>query len=62
VRAELARILESLEFAVPERARSFLRYVVEETLAGRTDRLKGYTIATVPVPAKAAAAKPPGAS
>jgi adenylate cyclase len=61
VRTQLARVLGSPEFAVPERARTFLRYVVEETLAGRTDRLKGYTIATVPVPAKAAA-KPPGSS
>ena len=31
---------------VPERARSFLRYLVEQTLAGRADRLKGYTIGT----------------
>jgi adenylate cyclase len=61
VRAQLARILASPEFAVPERGRTFLRYVVEETLAGRTDRLKGHTIATVPVPARAAA-KPPGSS
>lgn len=27
-------------------ARGFLRYLVEQTLAGRADRLKGYTIAT----------------
>lgn len=46
VRAQLAKIVNSPEFAVPERARSFLRYVVEEALAGRADRLKGYTIAT----------------
>ena len=46
VRAQLARILGSPEFVVPERARSFLRYLVEQTLAGRADRLKGYTIAT----------------
>ena len=45
-RAELARILDSPEFVVPERARSFLRYLVEQTLAGRADRLKGYTIGT----------------
>jgi adenylate cyclase len=45
MRAQLARIIASPEFVVPERARSFLRYVVEETLAGHADRLKGYTIA-----------------
>ena len=46
VRAQLARILGSPEFAVPQRGRDFLRHVVEETLAGHADRLKGYTIAT----------------
>lgn len=45
VRSQLARIVASPEFVVPERARNFLRYVVEETLAGRAKRLKGYTIA-----------------
>ena len=46
VRHQLARILGSPEFVVPERARGFLRYVVEQTLTGHADRLKGYTIAT----------------
>ena len=46
MRAQLAHILGSPEFVVPERARGFLRYLVEQTLAGRADRLKGYTIAT----------------
>ena len=46
VRAQLARILASPEFMVPERARGFLRYLVEQTLAGHADQLKGYTIAT----------------
>ena len=46
MRDQLARILGSPEFVVPERARGFLRYVVEQTLAGHADRLKGYTIAT----------------
>lgn len=44
VREQLARIVASPEFAAPERARRFLRYVVKETLAGHADRLKGYTI------------------
>ena len=46
VRAELGRILESPHFDASERNRHFLTYVVEETLAGRTDRIKAYTIAT----------------
>jgi adenylate cyclase len=45
VRTQLPRIIASPEFVAPERARSFLRYVVEETLAGHADRLKGYSIA-----------------
>jgi len=46
VRAELDRILESPHFDASERNRHFLTYVVEETLAGRTGRIKAYTIAT----------------
>jgi TolB-like protein len=45
VRAELARVLGSSVFAQAGRSTEFLRFVVEETLAGRADRLKGYTIA-----------------
>lgn len=45
VRAQLARIVASPGFDVPERSRGFLRFVVEETLAGRGERIKGYTIA-----------------
>jgi TolB-like protein/tetratricopeptide (TPR) repeat protein len=45
VRGELARILASPNFQTSERRRAFLRYIVEETLAGRGDRLKGYSIA-----------------
>jgi adenylate cyclase len=44
VRAQLDRIIASSEFAAPERLRRFLRYIVEETLAGRADRIKAYTI------------------
>ena len=46
VRAELGRMLESPHFDASERNRGFLTYVVEEALAGRTDRIKAYTIAT----------------
>ena len=46
VRRELASVLESPEFMVPERARRFLSYIVEESLAGRADRIKAFSIAT----------------
>src|SRR4051812_31614802 len=45
VRAQLERIVASAEFTVPERARRMLRYVVEEALAGRGERIKAYTVA-----------------
>ncbi|MGK9236788.1 hypothetical protein KXS07_33525 [Inquilinus limosus] len=45
IREALERILTSADFRASERNRRFLRYVVEETLAGRTDRIKGYSIA-----------------
>jgi len=46
VQRQLERILASPDFLVAERARRFLRFVVEETLAGRGDRIKAYSIAT----------------
>jgi TolB-like protein len=46
VRGQLQRILDSPAFEASERRRRFLRYVVDESLAGRADRLKGYSIAT----------------
>lgn len=46
VRAALGRVLASPDFSANDRRRAFLTYVVEETLAGRGDRLKGYAIAT----------------
>ncbi len=46
VRLELERILSSGDFDASPRNRHFLRYVVEETLAGRADRIKAYAIAT----------------
>ena len=45
VRGQLDRILASGEFVAPDRLKSFLRFAVEETLAGRAERLKAYTIA-----------------
>ena len=46
IREELNRILASREFHATDRMRDFLRFVVEEALAGRADQLKGFTIAT----------------
>ena len=46
IRAQLERVLAHREFQATDRMRDFLRFVVEETLAGRGKRLKGFTIAT----------------
>jgi adenylate cyclase len=46
IREELDRVLSSSDFSGSERHRRFLSYIVEETLAGRGDRLKAYNIAT----------------
>lgn len=45
VREQLERIVSSAEFMVPDRGRRFLRYVVDEALAGRSHYLKAFTIA-----------------
>jgi TolB-like protein len=45
VRAALERVLASRCFEQAGRSSSFLRFVVEQTLAGQGERLKGYTIA-----------------
>ncbi|MEP9366223.1 hypothetical protein [Xanthobacter sp. VNH20] len=44
-RAALARVLASDEFVSSPRLADFLRFVVEATLGGRADAIKGYTIA-----------------
>ncbi len=44
-RAQLARVLASPDFDATDRDRRFLSHVVEESLAGRADRIKAYTIA-----------------
>ncbi len=46
VRDSVARILSSSTFALSDRHRRFLAFVVDETLAGRGNRIKAYTIAT----------------
>ncbi|MEP9355064.1 hypothetical protein ABLE93_15860 [Xanthobacter sp. KR7-65] len=45
VRAALDRVLASADFVASPRLAAFLRFVVESTLDGRADALKGYTIA-----------------
>jgi TolB-like protein/tetratricopeptide (TPR) repeat protein len=44
LRSAAARILGSTSFARCASQRRFLQFIVEETLAGRADRLKGYTL------------------
>jgi TolB-like protein len=46
IRAQLAEILQSPHFDSTSRSRRFLTYVVEETLAGRAERIKAFSIAT----------------
>lgn len=46
IRAMLDRILQSPDFDATPRSRRFLAYVVDETLAGRGDRIKAFSIAT----------------
>lgn len=46
LRQELACLLAAPSFDASDRNRRFLTYIVEETLAGRADRIKAYCIAT----------------
>ena len=46
VNAAVVRVLASPNFDASERNRNFLTYVVEQTLAGRAERIKAYNIAT----------------
>ncbi|MFT3731030.1 MAG: hypothetical protein QM780_06325 [Hyphomicrobium sp.] len=45
IRAQLDRVVNSSSFQQSQRRRRFLEFLVEEALAGRAERLKGYTIA-----------------
>lgn len=45
IRLQLERIVLSPEFPKVGRSAAFLRYVVEEVIAAREDRIKGYSIA-----------------
>jgi adenylate cyclase len=46
VRAQLDHLVASPDLDLSARARKFLRYIVEETLAGRADRIKAYSVGT----------------
>ena len=46
VRDQLERLLSSASLRLSTRRRDLLRFLVEETLEGRADRLKGFTVAT----------------
>ena len=45
IRDQLERILASDEFRASDKQRTFLSFVVDETLADRSSQLKGYTVA-----------------
>ncbi len=45
ITSQLDRILESAEFMSARRLQQFLRYVVGQTIQGRSERIKQYTIA-----------------
>ena len=45
IRDELNRILSSPDFKASKRRKQFLRFVVEESLSGKADTIKAYTIA-----------------
>ena len=44
IREHLSGLLSSTAFAQVDRLKRFLRYVVEETVAGRSEKLKEYSI------------------
>ena len=46
IQKQLRRILGSPEFQATDRQRDFLQFVITETIAGRDQEIKGYTVAT----------------
>ena len=46
IQRQLSQILASKEFHATERQREFLKFVVAEKIAGRSDEIKGYAVAT----------------
>src|SRR3954454_7006644 len=45
IQAALDRVISSREIVNSERKKRFLKFIVQETLAGNADRIKAYTIA-----------------
>ena len=45
IRDQLGRIVKSVPFRQSQRRQRFLKHIVSETLAGRSDRLTGYNLA-----------------
>ena len=45
IRTQLQRILQCPEFRGSEKQRSFLKFIIAETLEGREEEIKGYTVA-----------------
>ena len=45
IRQQMDRIIHSSPFHQSQRRQRFLEYLVNETLAGRGERLKGYNVA-----------------
>jgi len=45
-RSQLKKILASSDFFATESQRDFLNFVVQQTLAGNSDEIKGFTVAT----------------
>lgn len=46
IRRQLAKILESLDFEATNQQRAFLEFIVNQTLSGKSQDIKGYTVAT----------------
>lgn len=46
IQRQLERILASEEFLATQKQREFFQFIVAETIAGRSDEIKGFTVAT----------------
>ena len=53
IRAQLERIVASVAFRLSPRRAALLRFVVEETLQGRADRIKAVSYTHLTLPTKA---------
>jgi adenylate cyclase len=46
IRQQLSRVLSSPEFKATDAQKTFLKFIVEAVLSGRSNEIKGYTVAT----------------